>query len=66
MTSEWSGNATLSISDLAGKVIKHQAIQISNGKQQLVTNQSGDIQSGIYFLKLSTVQGNVTRKIVIH
>ena len=65
MMSEWSGNATLSISDLAGKVIKHQAIQISNGKQQLVTNQSGDIQSGIYFLKLSTVQGNVTRKIVI-
>lgn len=65
MTSEWSGNATLSISDVAGKVIKSQAIQISNGKQQLVASHSGDIQSGVYFLQLSTVQGNVTRKIVI-
>ncbi len=65
MTSEWSGNATISITDVAGKVIKSQAVQIVNGKQQLVANQSGDIQSGVYFLQLATSQGTVTRKIII-
>ena len=65
MTSDWSGNATISISDLTGKVVKSQSVQVSNGKQQLVASQNGDIQSGVYFLQLATAKGNVTRKIVI-
>ncbi len=66
MTSEWNGNATISITDLAGKVIKRQSVQISNGKQEIVASQGGEIQSGVYFLQLLTAKGNVTRKIVIN
>lgn len=65
MTSSWSGSASISISDLTGKIINIETIQVSAGKQQLVASKGGDIQSGVYFLKLSTAQGNVTRKIVI-
>ena len=65
MTSEWSGAATLTITNLAGQVIKNQVKQINTGQQQIVASESGDLQSGVYFVQLATAQGNVTRKIVI-
>jgi len=65
MTSEWNGPASLTITNIAGQVVSNKSIQIQNGQQQLVASQGGDIQSGVYFIKLSTAQGNVTRKLVI-
>jgi len=65
MTSEWSGAATLTITNLAGQILRNQNLQISTGQQQIVASESGSIQSGVYFVQLATAQGNVTRKIVV-
>ena len=65
LTSTWSGSASLTMTNLSGQVINTQSLQISNGDQKIIASKGGTIQSGIYFVKLSTAQGNVTRKIVI-
>ena len=65
MTSEWSGLATLIMTNLSGQIVSTRSMQINNGDQKIIASEGGNLQSGIYFIRLATAQGNVTRKIVI-
>lgn len=65
MTSQWSGSATLTLTNLSGQVINQQNINVTTGEQRIVASKGGNLQAGIYFVKLATAEGNVTRKLII-
>lgn len=57
-------NVTISMVDVAGKVVYNNALSNLSGNQGLVINTSS-LSNGIYTLSLRTNEGTITRKVTI-
>lgn len=59
-------NVTIALHDISGRMIELLASEFQlQGKQSLVWNPSSSIVNGVYFIRLTTVNGVETNKIVI-
>jgi hypothetical protein len=63
ITGETNGQAQVSIANAAGEVVYTNKYAITRSGQRLALDLN--IGSGVYFMKVETANGNLTRKLVI-
>lgn len=59
------GNYRIALCDIEGKVLREKTFNLTKGMNALPGLKSEELRSGIYFLKISSHEGNFVRKIVI-
>lgn len=64
ITTSTTGDATITIYDISGKVWKRETIQLHTGTQSISTGLS-TLPTGMYFVNLKTEENTQTQKLVI-
>lgn len=64
INSSLSGNADLSVSDVSGRLIQHQPINLSNGTQTIRLDLT-DADGGVYFVRLIDGNRSISKRLII-
>ena len=64
INSSLSGNADLSISDVSGRLIQHQFVNLSNGTQTIRLDLT-DADGGVYFVRLIDGNRSISKRLII-
>lgn len=64
ITSQIDSRMQFTVTDMVGKVIRQEMVNINEGDNQLQLN-AGDLMSGIYIYSLSNELGSISKKLVV-